>query len=56
MVAYKAEQRRRFKAILSNEPFKQVTVEPSKLRTAEAEHTEQEHAQPVALDGFFLVS
>lgn len=53
LVAYRAEQRRRFKAVLSNEPVQEIVPDASLLRKRQSPELIQERAKK--LDGFYLV-
>ena len=53
LVAYRAEQRRRFKAVLSNEPVHQIEPDASLMRKRQSPELIQEKAK--RLDGFYLV-
>ncbi|XP_031549270.1 X-ray radiation resistance-associated protein 1-like [Actinia tenebrosa] len=53
LVAYRAEQRRRFKAVLSNEPVQQIEPDASLMRKRQSPELIQEKAK--RLDGFYLM-
>ena len=55
-MAYRAEQRRRFKAVLCGANGEPIQSSPRKVKSAGAETDITEQEQSRRLDGFYLVS